>query len=244
MVERGVLANEPEAFKALLLSLSASKKWSPTTPTYAFIDNCMSRIVRQPIHYLDLSVSSFEGDAETSPRGTLLACIAEQWPFVAKSDDLDAQKNIAEWISRFFSALGRDEGAVAQTKIDRIRNKMIKDTQEASGSILEKALKKQSRHPIKLEPSVDPTEHQTNGHVEMETVKRQSSEIVLEDLFGVPARSPDSFQGLDRWEKADLEPAVSSGRLSRLLQCVASMEEEIRRQAFLILRQLMVMVKV
>jgi hypothetical protein len=199
--------------------------------------------VRQPVHYRDLSAMTSGEDAGSSFQGMFVSCIAEQWPFVAKNDDLDAQKNVAEWIARFFSALGVHEDA-SQSRIGRIVEDMIKAVQGASGSILEKAFKKQSKHPIKLEPSETPDEPQTNGDVEMQESKENPSDIVLEDTLGVPARGPDSLQGLDRWENADLESAIPSGRLGRLLQCVASEEEEIRRQAFLIMRQLMAIVKV
>ena len=244
LVERGVLSSKPETFDALLASLNMSKKWSPTAATYAFTDNCISRVVRQPVHYLDLSALSLGEGAKSSSWGTLVTCIAEQWPFVAKDDDPDAQKNIAEWIARFFSALGNDGKAAGQSTIDTIRDGMVKTTEGRPGSLLEKAFKKHVSHLVKLQPSEDTEKPQTNGHIEMEERKRQSSEVGLEDLFGAPARSPEALQGLDRWEHADLESAVSSGRLGRLLQCVASGEEEIRRQAFLILRQLMLIVKV
>ena len=244
LVEQGVLTSEPETFDVLLASLDVSKKWSPTAATYAFIDNCISRVVRQPVHYLDLNAMSLGEGAENGSRGTLVACIAEQWPFVAKNDDPDAQSNIAEWIARFFSALGGDGKAARQSTIGMIWDGMVKIAEGRPRSLLEKAFKKHVSHPVKLHPSEENEKPQINGHIEMEDEKKQSSEVGLEDLFHAPARSPETLEGLDRWENADLESAVSSGQLGRLLQCVASGEEEIRRQAFVILRQLMLIVKV
>ena len=242
-VEKGVLPDDHQAFDALLASLASSKEWSPSPATFAFIDNCMLRIVRQPVHYLDLSALSMVNDAESSVWGTLVSCIAEQWAFVAKSGELDAQKNVAEWIARFFAALSLDVENATLSSVRTVRDDMIKTTQGTPGSVLEKAFKKQRKHPLKLEPSEVSDEPQMNGGIKVDEVKENTSQVVLEDIFGVPARSPDSLQGLDRWENADLESAVSTGRLGRLLQCIAS-AEEIRRQAFLILRQLMAIVKV
>jgi hypothetical protein len=200
--------------------------------------------VRQPVHYLDLSALTLGKDTGSTSHGPLLACIAEQWPFIVKIDDLDAQKNVAEWIARFFSALRIDEPDTIQSKIDKILGEMTKAAQGTPASTLEKAFKKQSKHPIKLESPEAFEAGPPQIELKTEDVKEKSSDIVLENIFGMPARSPDSIQGLDRWENADLESAVTSGRLGRLLQCVASTEEEIRRQAFLILRQLMAIVKV
>jgi hypothetical protein len=204
----------------------------------------VGRIVRQPVHYLDLTALFLGKDADSISHSMLLACIAEQWPFAAKNHNFDAQKNVAEWIARFFSLLGVDEEDANQSKISKILDEMIKTVQGTPGSLLEKAFKKQSKHRIKLGPWGICDEPQTKGDIEMQEVLEKPSDIVLDDLFGVPARSPDSLEGLDRWENADLESAVTGGRLVRLLQCVASAEEEIRRQAFLILRQLMAIVMV
>src|SRR5271156_5633395 len=93
--EKGVLSNEERAFGALLASIASSKKWSPSHATFTFVDNCVERVVRQPVHYLDLITLTFGEDVERGSQGALLVCIAEQWPFVAKNDDLDTQRNVA-----------------------------------------------------------------------------------------------------------------------------------------------------
>jgi nucleolar pre-ribosomal-associated protein 1 len=244
IVENGVLSNTSQAFDALVASLHPSKKWSPSLSTYSFVDNCIGRVVRQPVHYLDLSILTLGKDTGSTSSGPLLACTAEQWPFLIKCDDLDAQQNVAEWIARFFSALGVGETDTTQSKIDEILDKMINAAQGTSGSALKKAFKKQSKHPIKLEPPEVFEAGQTKVEHKTKDVQELPPEIVLENIFGMPASNPDSIQGLDRWDNADLESAVTGGRLSRLLQCVASTEEEVRRQAFLVLRQLMAIVKV
>jgi hypothetical protein len=242
--EKGVLSNEERAFDALLASLASSKKWSPSRATFIFVDNCVERVVRQPVHYLDLITLTFGEDAERGSQGACIACIAEQWPFVAKNDDLEAQRNVAEWIARFFSALGEVGENTSQRKIARLQEHMLKCVQNTPGSVLEKAFEKRGKHPIKLESPEDHTKPEVNGDVEMYDVEEKRPEVSLGEVFGIPARSPNSVQGLDRWDNVDLESAVSSGRLSRLLQCIVSGEEEIRRQAFLLLGQLMTIVKV
>jgi nucleolar pre-ribosomal-associated protein 1 len=244
LAEKGVLSNEERAFDALLASLASSKKWSPSHATFTFVDNCVERVVRQPVHYLDLITLTLGEGNKRGSDGALIACIAEQWPFVAKNDDLDAQRNVAEWIARFFSALGEVAENASQRKIAPLQEHMLKSVQNTPGSVLEKAFKKQGKHPIKLESPEDHTKPEANGDVEMYDVEEKRPEVSLEEIFGIPARSPDSVQGLDRWDNVDLESAVSSGRLGRLLQCVVSKEEEIRRQAFLLLGQLMAIVKV
>jgi hypothetical protein len=244
LVEKGVLSNQERAFDALLASLASSKKWSPSHSTFAFIDNCVERIVRQPVHYLDLIASTFGEDAERGLRGAFIACIAEQWPFVARTDDLGAQKNVAEWIARFFSALREVEEDAFRQRTAMLRERMLESVQSMPGSILEKAFRKQDKHPIKLESAEDHTKPEAHGGVEMHDVEEKRPEVSLDEIFGTPLRSPDSVQGLDRWDNMDLESAVSSGRLGRLLQCIVSGEEEIRRQAFLLLGQLMTIVKV
>jgi nucleolar pre-ribosomal-associated protein 1 len=239
-----VLSNEERAFDALLASLASSKKWSPSYVTFTFVDNCLGRVVRQPVHYLDLITLIFGEDAEKGFQDAFIACIAEQWPFVAKNDDLETQRNVAEWIARFFSALGEVRENASQRKIARLQEHMLKSVQSTPGSVLEKEFKKRGKRPFKLESPEDHTKPEANGDVEMYDVGEKRPEVSLGEIFGIPARSPNSVQGLDQWDNVDLESAISSGRLDRLLQCVVSGEEEIRRQAFLLLGQLMTIVKV
>lgn len=241
---KGVLADKSRAFDALLSSLNRSKIWSPSLATYAFVDNCIGRAVRHPVQYFDLSASILGIDTESTLQSTLIACIAEQWPFVVKNEDLDAQKGVAEWIARFFSALRTDEPDATQWKIGKIVADMIEATQGTAGSILERAFQRRNKHPIKPEPLEVFEAPEIIGDMRTEQAKDKLSKPVLESAFGTPATSPDSVHGLDRWEGVDLETAVSSGRLSRLIQCLSSAEEETRRQAFLVLRRLMATIKV
>src|SRR4051794_31350536 len=124
--KKGVLSNKERAFDALLASLASSKKWSPSPGTFAFVDNCVERVVRQPVHYLDLITLIFGEDTKRGSDGAFITCIAEQWPFIAKNDDLGVQENVAEWIARFFSALGEVEEDASQRKIATLREHMLK----------------------------------------------------------------------------------------------------------------------
>jgi hypothetical protein len=187
---------------------------------------------------------TFGEEAERGSQGAFIACIAEQWPFVAKNDDSDAQRSVAEWIARFFSALGGVGKNTSRLKIAWLQEHMLKSVQNTPGSVLEKEFKKRGKHPIKLGSPEDHTRPEANSDMEMYDVEEKRPEASLGEIFGIPARSPNSVQGLDRWDNVDLESAVSSGRLGRLLQCIVSEEEEIRRQAFLLLGQLMTVVKV
>lgn len=242
LVEYGVVSTGSLLFDALVASLSPSKKWTPEPSTFAFIENCTARIARQPVHYMDLATLNLETATEAKSSALLLACLAEQWSFVAKSNDDDAQKNIAEWTARFLSTI-EGEGQQEQY-LTMARKNILEGLDSDARLILEKAFKKQAKRPVKLEASEDTTELPNNGIVEPHEADVEMTEVLLDDLFGLPARCPESLEGLERWDAIDLESAVSNGRLGRLIQCLASEEEEIRRYAFSIMRGLMVKVKV
>ena len=241
LIDDGVISG-PIAFATLMATLCTSKQWRAMPATLSFVENCVSRIFKQPVHYLDLRSLMTSPDTDHNSCDMLIVCVAEQWPFTAKNEGMEAQKNVAEWIARLFSAIE----AAPEQGIDlvAISSQMMREVEEDARCILKKAFEKQSKHPVKIEEA-SPDEPFANGVMVFEESKSESPEVHLEDAFGISAKVPKSLEGLDRWDTTDLETAVSNGRLGRLQQCLASEEEEeIRRQAFLILRTLMGQVKV
>ncbi len=240
LIENGVIPG-PRAFESLMASLRPSKTWTALPATFSFVENCVSRIIKQPVHYLDLRSLVISADTGHLLCDMLTVCVAEQWPFTTNSETVEVQKNTAEWIARFFSAI--EEKPEQNLKLASVREQMETAVDGDARFILNKAFKKANKHPAKVEiANLD--ESVANGVAVIEEAKTRLQEVQLEDMFVLPVKAPGSLGGLDRWDTTDLETAVSNGRLGRLLQCIASEEEEIRRQAFLILRTLMGQVKV
>ena len=86
--EYGILPDQPDYFDALVTSFRPGGDWSPSAKVISFLDNCVTRIARQPVHYEDLAAEA----RRRSTGGCLLPfCIAEQWLYVTELEDLDHQ---------------------------------------------------------------------------------------------------------------------------------------------------------
>ena len=241
LIDCGILEPCKDLFDALIASLRRSKRWVPEPDTFAFIDNCMSRIVRQPVHYQDVrsSIQGHQGDEHVV--SLLVFCVAEQWPFIAQEENPKVWKNVGKWIARLTVALGQAGGG--SLIIAQLQTNMLAATEGEARAILEKALKHQKDTPLSLTTAKYPDSTQIDLHVTTSDSAKKPH-FVLEDLFGANPSSLESSDRLTIWDKAEIESVVKGGRVGRLLQCFTSPLEEVRRQAYATVGDLMKAVRV
>ena len=237
LVENGLVQEKFRAFNPLLTSLLTSENWSPQLATFKFVDSCIARLVRQPVHYQDLAELRLSRNSSQRPCSLLTTCVVEQWPFVARNENSETQKNIVEWIARFTRALSMVASS-GKSDMYNVGDEMMEAVEGQSKSFVAKAFEKEAKRAPLLSPLEIHHEAQTNGVAESPATEEKQPHVALGDMLGSISRSAESLEGLDRWDKEDLESAISSGRLGRLLHCMGSEEEEIRRQTFLLLRGL------
>ncbi|KIW33701.1 uncharacterized protein PV07_00529 [Cladophialophora immunda] len=236
LTDKGVLNIDVRSTDALLLSLSATKKWQPELVTFQFLDNCMSRTVQRPVKYLDQLEQAQQLLSDSKPLSLLACCVAEQWVHLLKKEDKKGIKNVAEWIARLFSAL--DSAGENYRVMMHLKEEILKqcDGHEKAKEALEKAFEKQRRRHVVL-PDEDLGEA---GTEQPETPKdgapgREQSQHAGMDFaedFPPPPAIPASLAGLDRWVKPDFESEIQNGRLANLIRCLISPEPEVRLQAF------------
>lgn len=237
---KGVLSTHTRSPEALLASLTSTKKWQPEDTTYQFLDNCMTRTMQRPVKYLDQLEQEQQAVSDSRPLSLLACCIADQWSFVVKKDEKKEAKNIAEWIAKLFSAL--DAAGENYRVITALEQKMMENPghDDKSKAILEKAFEKQRKKPTTL-PEPEGEEETAEKHVssnlsntKQPSLSSPSEEptVDLDEIFPSPPRIPSSLSGLDRWTDPDFETEIQSGRLSNLLRCLISPDQEIRLQAF------------
>lgn len=237
MIEQGVIDQGETIFDAFMTSLSSSKEWSPDKHTYAFLDNCMSRIVRQPIKYFELLETAQTYNSDKGPLSLLACCIAEQWQFIAKGDNKEAQKRVASWISRVFDAFGVSGGNIRV--LAHLAEDMVRDSPEKPKLMLQKAIEKQEKSPIKVAGlGVEPHIAAVESTLVDEDHKKTTS-VDLNAIFESPSSPPTSLEGLIKWSPSSLESDIHSGRLSRLVRCTTSPLEEVRIQTFTTLQSLL-----
>lgn len=196
-----------------------------------FFDNCACRIARQPVHYEDLAA---EMNGSGSAICLLPFCVLEQWPFVTENEDLDDQKNIAEWISRLlvlFMHAGEDRDVMQQIHSQIVGS--AKDT--ALRKILTKAYQTMLKERVvELQPELIGEAANISDTLSDNgaSTARVAPMVTFEPL---PNRL-ESMEGLERLNREDIEEVVANGRLGQLCRTLSSGVEETRRQGFMTLQ--------
>lgn len=233
LVENSILTNSNASFDALALSLRDSESESLFS-RLQFLDNCLCRIAKKPVHYEDLATSLLDGREERL--SALVAIVNEQWPFVLKNKDSSKEGSIASWLAsllRHLKVAGEDKTALKTLRDNLSELSESKKTR----SIFKKAFK-----------GGDETEQQDeempDADVDQQITTHTKSSADLVDIFGtVPVESRNHTE-LYKWENDDMDVAIEQGQIRDLVLCLCSEYEEIRRQAFAALTRLMAKLKV
>lgn len=233
LVEHGILPSEPAYFDALVTSLTPEEVWLPSTKTINFFDSCASRIARQPVHYEDLA-AELDGNGVTTC--LLPICIAEQWPFVLRDQDLGGQENVGEWIMRLLVLLkyaGENPDVLTQ-----LSNQIVNATNDAA--LKQKFRKAYERRPERTVYLQKPEEAGREASVPPSTTTDEVPAIktVLQTAFEQRPRKVETIEGLERLYEEDLEELIADRRLARLCRSLSSPAEETRRQALVTLQRL------
>ncbi|MCJ1405313.1 hypothetical protein MMC11_008540 [Xylographa trunciseda] len=237
------------SFNALVASLTELAEWKASDALYAFLDNCVLRLVRKPIHYR----GELEKLAESLSAGTvnqntkisislLFVAILEQWSFLSEAVGSSEFANAAEWLSRYFEYsiyIGENVTILQNIKsrISEISSVKLHDfVQESTvGESLPKGLPKELRYLQKEEDTRVPHQNKTVSKGSGQTPVA-SSKIVLSHLS--PPEERENHPGLGRWTNKTVLDAVEDGAVEDLLLCLCSKYEEIRKQALISIRVL------
>ncbi|KAJ5918959.1 hypothetical protein N7466_002960 [Penicillium verhagenii] len=218
LVENSVLHNAPKAFNALLSSLEDSG--SELHKQLVFFDNCVSRVAKKPVHYLNLVASLSEDESATSP---IVAAIIEQWPFVVKAGDETTEAAVAAWIAKFLGQL-KQEGESSKS-LKAARDSLMEATEaKKMRSLFKKCFKGTEEVDSEDKMDIDSGPTQPTGGDKASTVD-------LEEIFGSLPTEGTSHNALHKWEREEIEAAMEQGHADQLILCLCSEHEEVRRQA-------------
>lgn len=234
VVEHSVLHNPDSTFDALVSSFDATDGESLLSQL-AFLDNCICRLVKKPVHYQDLLDSLV--DEKSGSISLLLAAINEQWPFVIKNGNAVQEESVATWIAHLLRSLkqvGEDAKALR-----KVADSLIAQTElKKSKSVIKKALKSS-------EASDDWAEDRNVlGSKNAQTAPKGTKSVDLAEVFGSLPTESKSHNALNKWEREELELAVEQGRVAELMLCLCSQYDEIRRQAAAGISRFMMKLKV
>lgn len=235
LVEHAVLSKPHDSFEALIASLKESEPEN-LPPQLQFLDNCLCRIAKKPVHYEDLAASLLSDS--NAPLSVLVACVLEQWPFILKSKDIEKEQSVARWVASLLKHLklvGENKKALKSVRDSLSELSETKKTK----SIFKKSLKGSDEQvndqaPEPVDSSSQPKSRAPTG----------PASTGLLDMFGpLPVESQDHAE-LYKWEKEEVDIAIEQGRIGDLMLCLCSEHEEIRRQAFAAVTRLMAKLQV
>jgi nucleolar pre-ribosomal-associated protein 1 len=221
LIENSVLQSSPHAFVSILSSLENSEG-DALHQQLVFFDNCVSRVAKKPVHYLDMLESLSEDVSETA--SALVAVVVEQWPFVVKSGDASTEAAVGAWIA---SLLGNLKQAGESTIVLKAaRDSLVEATETKKiRSLLKKSLKE-----------AEDAENEDKMDIDSDSKTPVSSDktpaVDLDEIFGFLPTEGTTHNALHKWEREDLDEAVDQGHIAELMLCLCSQHEEVRRQAF------------
>jgi nucleolar pre-ribosomal-associated protein 1 len=220
LVDNHVLQDRPASFSSLVSSLKESGP-EHLHDQLAFLDNCICRAAKKPVHYQD-QVEALHRSA-TESVSFLIATIVEQWPFVVKSGNATTENAVGAWIA---GLLGRLKQAGENSKALKSARDTLYDAagDKKTRSLLKKALK------VSEETQRDSKEEESKQASPVGPEKSQK--VDLDGIFGPLTKEGETHNELRKWEKEELDVAIEQGRIAELMLCLCSEYEEVRRQAY------------
>jgi nucleolar pre-ribosomal-associated protein 1 len=218
--------DEPSV-NALIASLADDGEWKPTEALYTFIDDCLGRLVRKPIKYLD-DVDELAGGSNHGKILSVLVMVClEQIHFTSKLPDAD-RTNILMWFSRFLELLkvmGEDAELLQLTR------QKVTDLPIVSSTELEPLLNSITS---RRQSSSDKTSAPSSSD---KKAPRQPL------AFSEPPVEKQNHPELTRWQQKDLDESLENGDIDSLILCLSSQDTSVRLQAHASIRKLMAKVK-
>lgn len=226
----GILGENAIHMDILVASTQSMNESSQMTEILEFLDNCLTRLAKAPVHYQDLARQSLEGQPIPRAPDLFIAAVFEQWPFICKNKDMQHQKDLAQWTAKFFGALVK-HGCIRQD-MSKLRKRLTAATDhEDSPSIIRKVFRTH-QHDLSINPP-DPDENkETEGAVPIidhdANTKHQEPDLV--QVWRSNLSSQLNPLQRRRLELDDLEEAIAGGLLSNLISHLCSRQEDVRLQ--------------
>ena len=242
----------------LALSLQDLEDWQVSVREFEFLDHCILRVIRKPIHYYDTLANLIAAaELDTKPGNCqvdlLLITIVEQWPFLVKSVDVPTVTHVSRWLVRYIEVTKSGNGHVEHLSpqgettrlLSQIRDQLKAEVQDIScRAIFEMDLKERPEFGIE-EPVAADTIIESR-----QTSRRAASPLkTLPNLseMSLPPGPPEEHEdhpGLHRWTRYEVQDAISEGHIKGLLLCLCSKYMEIRKQALTGVRAFMMKLEV
>ena len=184
---------------------------------------------------IDNPESKYSG-AKTS---LLFVAVAEQWPFFVDRHPAQEVEHCAQWVARYLGAAaraGENKGALLRVRDALVRHSISKHTQSAIRAAFDdQGAGSSSVYPSSATQDPSATGDDLTRLLDGTFNDASALRLELDELLRPPLDATD-HPALHRWQKQDIADAIEEGSLGRLMLCLCSSREEVRRQALVNIR--------
>ena len=209
---------------------------------YAYLDNCIQRLVQRPVVYLELSDKLLHHITNGAPKGSvdlLSIALVEQWPHLSQSKPSYIITDVGIWLSKYMSNTELANGnhsvsaalraqLAALSPNAKYRAIFEDEQQQHIDPNLKEALLAKSP-PKKIIQSRGPTDSAEAGEKGLDHMSIPPG----------PPQEPEDHPELYRWHREDIQDALIDGLLGSLVLCLCSKDQSIRQEALSQLRSLL-----
>ena len=243
----------------LIISLKNFADWKASNRLFEFLDHCIVRLVRKPVHYYEMLADLIATvKLEIHPRNShvdlLLMTIMEQWRFLVEGADTTTVSNVSQWLVRLIEVMrlgnGYPENPPFRDESTKlllyIRDRLRSETHNtACRAIFEKTLKER--------PELDILRNLIAKKSTSETIQMPGSVCSPPKMFPEfpktisppePPEEREDHPGLYQWSRHEIQDSIIEGHVKALILCLCSNHAEIRKQALTALRAFMTRLEV
>ena len=243
----------------LLLSLRRSNKWEPSNALFEFLDNCVLRLARKPVHYYDalsnlVSITCSPVEVKDTHIDLLLIALFEQWQYLVNIADASTITNVAMWLVRYIEMSSLRIRHTGITKFNtgaisiltHIRDQLkITVEDKKCRSMFENSLKDPPELGLSIDSTTVTSFIEDRRYIKEEPrINNGPPELSADLVPPGPPQEHEEHLGLHRWARQDIQGAVIDGVIEELFLCLCSRYAEIRQQAMINVANFMGQLKV
>ncbi len=244
---------------SLVISLQDFENWKASSRVFEFLDQCILRLVRKPVHYYELladMVATAELDLNPicCQVDLLLITIVDQWRFLVESADATTVTNVSEWLVRFIKMMDLQNSYIenlplrdGSTKLlSEIRDQLKSELQDTTCRAMFEKTFEERPEPEMLNKLVAANTTSEADHMSRPAGPPLEGYLRLPETF-LPPGPPEEHEdhpGLHQWTHHEVQDAISEQHVKALILCLCSKYVEIRKQALTGARALMVKLEV
>ena len=244
---------------SLVISLQDFEDWKASGRVFEYLDHCILRLVRKPVHYYDIladfiAAAGFDINPRHCQVDLLLVTVVDQWHFLVESTDIPTVINVSKWLVRFIEVINLRNGYVEKLPLQGETTELLSRIRyQLQSKILDTTCRAIFERTFKIRPELEVLSKIVATNITSRTVhkSRQSApfpkayqELPMTFLPPTPPDEHHDHTGLHQWTRHEIQDAITEGHVKALILCLCSKYVEIRKQALTGVRTFMMKLEV